>query len=64
MAKGSSGRIVIEVDPELKNELYEALNLEKSTLKEWFLLNAKQFLENKSQLNLALLEDENARRAK
>jgi len=56
MAKGTSGRLVIEVDPELKNELYQALEKEGLTLKKWFLMNTDQFLKNKSQLNLFPLE--------
>lgn len=44
MAKGSSGRIVIEIDPELKEELYEALGSKKLNLKQWFLGNVNQFL--------------------
>ena len=46
MAKGNSGRIVIEVDPEYKQELYDALKKENLTLKEWFLKNSANFLEN------------------
>lgn len=58
MAKGSSGRIVIEVDPEFKQELYSALEKENLTLKEWFLRNSSSFLKNRSQLSL-LPSDEN-----
>ena len=36
MAKGESGRIVIEVDPHLKRQLYSALASDGSTLKAWF----------------------------
>ena len=52
MAKGSSGRIVIEIDPALKQELYKALEKEDLTLKEWFLQNTNKFLKNRSQLSL------------
>lgn len=44
MSIGSSGRIVIEVDPEVKRELYAALVRDGSTLKEWFLKNAQVYL--------------------
>ena len=37
MARGSSGRIIIEVDPGFKQELYDVLQKENLTLKEWFL---------------------------
>ena len=42
MAKGQSGRVVIEVEPALKRALYGALALESSTLKEWFTVKAKE----------------------
>ena len=44
MSIGSSGRIVIEVDPDLKRELYATLVRDGSTLKEWFLRNAQSYL--------------------
>ncbi len=44
MSIGSSGRIVIEVDAALKQELYAALEKERLTLKEWFLRNATNYL--------------------
>lgn len=49
MAKGHSGRIVIEVDPALKRELYGALAIDDSTLKEWFLDNVSKYLESKTE---------------
>jgi hypothetical protein len=61
MAKGNSGRIVIEIDPDFKHELYEALEVEGMTLKKWFLNNADEFLKNRSQLSL-LLPDKNQTR--
>ena len=54
MAKGSSGRIVIEIEPELKQELYSALGDERLNLKQWFLGNVEEFLRNKTQLPLDL----------
>ncbi len=62
MAKGSSGRIVIEIDPELKHELYEVLAKEDLTLKDWFLLNANKYLKNKGQLSLLPLENDLTRK--
>lgn len=47
MAKGDSGRIVLEVDPKLKKELYAILALEQLTLKEWFILNAEAHISEK-----------------
>lgn len=48
MSIGSSGRIVIEVEPGLKRELYVALARDGSTLKEWFLRSAQAYLSNTS----------------
>ena len=52
MAIGSSGRIVIEVEPELKQLLYSALQKEGMTLKDWFLDNTRRFLYEDKQLAL------------
>lgn len=49
MAKGHSGRIVIEVDPSLKRELYGALAVDDSTMKEWFLGHAGEYLKSKDK---------------
>ena len=57
MPKGNSGRLVIEIDPELKSELYEALQQEGLTMKDWFLQNTDEFLKNRSQLSLLPQED-------
>jgi len=43
MAQGKSGRIVIEVDPALKRELYAALAMSGSTLKDWFVRSAEDY---------------------
>tara|TARA_B100001059_G_C17812857_1_gene573334 strand:+ start:1294 stop:1482 length:189 start_codon:yes stop_codon:yes gene_type:complete len=44
MAKGDSGRIVLEVDPNLKKTLYSLLALEQKTLKDWFIEQAEQYI--------------------
>jgi len=46
MSIGNSGRIVIEVEPGVKRELYAALARDGSTLKEWFLRSAQAYLSN------------------
>ena len=48
----SSGRIVIEVDPEQKRELYSALALSGSTLKDWFVREAANYCAEKHQASL------------
>ena len=49
MAVGKSGRIVLEVEPELKQRLYAALALESKTLKEWFILTASEHIREHEQ---------------
>ncbi len=44
MARGDSGRIVIEVSPDLKRQLYSALAIENQTLKDWFIEAAGDYL--------------------
>lgn len=46
---GESGRVVIEVEPELKRRLYASLSLSGSTLKEWFRKMASQYCEDQNQ---------------
>ena len=54
MSIGSSGRIVIEVDPELKRRLYSALAKDGLSLKDWFLREVGDYLQGSQQLELAL----------
>lgn len=63
MAKGPSGRIVIEIDPDLKHELYDALDKEGLNLKQWFLGNVESFLRDRSQLSLLPTDDNLTRQA-
>jgi hypothetical protein len=50
MAKGESGRIVIEVDEDLKRQLYSALAMESQTLKHWFIEAANAYLSGRTKL--------------
>jgi DNA (cytosine-5)-methyltransferase 1 len=43
MAIGESGRIVIDIEPEVKRQLYSTLALSGRTLKDWFLNSASLF---------------------
>jgi hypothetical protein len=52
MSIGSSGRIVIELDPEIKRVLYSALMREGLTLKDWFLREAKIYLAEAEKMQL------------
>jgi len=49
MARGKSGRLVIETDPDLKRRLYTQLARDERTLKEWFTEAAFTYLEQKEQ---------------
>lgn len=48
MAIGKSNRIVIDLDPKLKRELYSILTKRGLTLKDWFEEEARQFINKKS----------------
>lgn len=49
MAVGKSNRIVIDLTPNLKRNLYSTLAKHGLTLKEWFEKNAKQFINKTSK---------------
>ena len=44
MARGKSGRLVIEIDPEMKRELHARVAREGRTLKAWLVEQAKAYL--------------------
>ncbi len=44
MAIGKSNRIVIDLDPEIKKELYSILIKQGRSLKEWFENEAQKFI--------------------
>jgi len=52
MARGESGRIVIEIEPETKKRLYASLALSGSTLKDWFLKKAADYCHDAGQPSL------------
>ena len=54
---GKSGRIVIEIEPEMKHKLYSALALNGLNLKEWFIENVDEYLEDSGQMSLPMIED-------
>ena len=49
MARGESGRIVLEIDPAEKQALYSALTRDGMTLKDWFLGRAAAYLRDRGQ---------------
>ncbi len=54
MSVGTSGRIVLEIDPEQKQELYQALKKDNLNMKGWFLKQVDIYLKDKDQLALDL----------
>lgn len=60
MAQGTSGRVVIDLEPEFKQQLYETLKSKGISLKHWFLEQAKTLCEEHRQPSLALVAEETA----
>ncbi len=52
MARGKSGRVVLEIDPELKRQLYATLEHEQKTMKEWFVKEAEGLIYGDKQTPL------------
>ena len=52
MARGKSGRVVLEIDPELKRQIYAALENKQQTMKEWFIKKAEDLIYGHKQLSL------------
>lgn len=52
MPRGKSGRIVLEVDPSEKHDLYGVLERDGLTLKEWFLQQARYYVQRRNQPEL------------
>jgi len=49
MAKGPSGRVVVELDPALKRELHAALAAQGWCLKDWFIKQAREYVAERQQ---------------
>lgn len=52
MARGKSGRVVLEIDPDLKRQLYSTLENKQQTMKEWFVKEAETFIYGHQQPSL------------
>jgi hypothetical protein len=57
VSRGKSGRIVLEVDPALKRQLYIVLTAEEKTLKEWFVGQADRYIRRMTSPQFNLLPD-------
>ena len=56
MARGQSGRVVLEIDPMLKRRLHARLASDGLTLKDWFLERVDRYLHQPTQESLPLGE--------
>ena len=61
MPKGNSGRIVIDIDPAFKDEVYLALAGRGCTLKDWFVEQAHQLCDEQRQPLLLKLQEASPR---
>ena len=52
MPRGNSGRVVVEVGPDLKRRLYAVLHSKDLTLKDWFTAQARDLLDEHEQPSL------------
>ena len=52
MSKGASGRVVVEIDRGLKQDLYVELARSGLTMKEWFIGQARHYLDAARQPQL------------
>lgn len=57
MARGASGRIVVEVDPQLKREIYAALARRGMTLKDWLVTEAQTLITTGRQMPLFVVDE-------
>lgn len=59
MSIGKSGRVVLQIDPNLKKQLYGELAIRGLTLKEWFLMSASELLKNPNANVQQITKEEN-----
>jgi hypothetical protein len=52
MARGPSGRLVIDIDPALKRNLHSALAADGTSLKDWFLKHVLDYFADRHQPKL------------
>jgi hypothetical protein len=58
MSRGPSGRVVVELEPDLKRELYVELSREGKTLKNWLTTQAHRYIRERQQPSLFPGNDE------
>jgi hypothetical protein len=52
VARGPSGRFVIDLEPEIKENMHTALAQDHTTLKDWFRARVESYLAERTQPNL------------
>lgn len=52
MARGTSGRLVVDIDPELKKQFHAALTIDGTTFKDWLLRHVEAYLKDRNQPSL------------
>lgn len=60
MSIGESGRVVIEIEPDLKRELHVALRHDGTNLKNWFVEQATSFLSERGQISLTFAAEDSS----
>jgi hypothetical protein len=56
MSRGPSGRLVVELEPTLKQQLYSALALDGMTFKDWLTRQAEHYISEHKQPQLFAAE--------
>ena len=56
MSRGPSGRLVVELEPDLKHQLYVALSLDGLTFKEWLVGQVERYISEQRQPTLFAAE--------
>jgi len=63
MSRGPSGRLVVELEPDLKHQLYVALSLDGLTFKEWLVSQVDRYISEQHQPALFAAESQSQRYA-
>ncbi len=56
MSRGPSGRLVVEIEPSLKHQLYSTLALDGLTFKDWLTDQAERYIAERKQPQLFAAE--------
>lgn len=56
MSRGPSGRLVVELEPDLKHQLYIALSLDRLTFKDWLVGQVERYISEQRQPTLFAAE--------